>query len=527
MKSDFDQILREKMQELSSAPPASLWSKIENALPKSNTVNKFDQAVQSKVSKVEMLPPEKIWYKIRSSIGLIKVPFYNTKAFRFLAAASVVLVSLLGWNYYTNNYNSMLLMKNSEVISKNHSHNSIIVNLKNNFPKQIIIKPKNITNIALKVSLANKSIQKTQDDIKQEIKNFSNPEINQIPQINISKSLATNLTEKSELSIYQGNDFNKFEIETNPEQVVLTENTKEKLPKESTIAAEENNKTKIAKNQKIEISVNKNLESIINILDPNLNKNLDSSMVSNNESNENNLNTGEIPKNPRNIDKFDIGLSYSSSFVKSDINNFNIQDVDFTMGYQNLNFIARAGIGASFSSEKELYLMDYKRHQFIKSQFITESLSYIYDSISHSFALVATGHQESVYDSVNYSYSAEATTNYTYIDIPFSVGYQSDFKYFSLFAKCGFDYSIIISRKVNGLYNVDNQSNITNLYYPIKTRINTNISYLLSLRTSIKLTENFSATAEVISNFYQNPIFIESKKRPNSYGIRFGITYSL
>ena len=55
------------------------------------------------------------------------------------------------------------------------------------------------------------------------------------------------------------------------------------------------------------------------------------------------------------------------------------------------------------------------------------------------------------------------------------------------------------------------------------------LAFLLTFNcfTQGKLTENFSATAEVISNFYQNPIFIESKKRPNSYGIRFGITYSL
>jgi hypothetical protein len=100
-------------------------------------------------------------------------------------------------------------------------------------------------------------------------------------------------------------------------------------------------------------------------------------------------------------------------------------------------------------------------------------------------------------------------------------------KYFSVFAKLGINYSLIISKQVKGMLELDNRSTLTSLDYPVRNRYSNSISYMMSFGGAVKITESFSLSGELLGSYYQNPFYEGLDVRPYALGMRLGLTYYL
>ncbi|GEM_PF-4665244 len=550
MKKEFDHILKDKLGEMKSAPPAGLWTKIEAGL---GAEGAFDTAVKGKVEAMTEAPPAGMWAKISGALGGGKIPFYKTALFRWTAAASLLLLSYLGWR----------TLKDSDL----HEQEQIGINESQ--------KPVNQKNTAVFKGSATGN-QTTSDKTRQEktampsVK-ISHPEARKentsaklmkksVPAQQSQATVVSSSDEGANVNIAHNAGIKERETagSSEDEDILAVREVKTVFPLEEKIKTEETKKNdekavallkeekardetatyegaEKASEERENLSGKSSKKEVAEAKALTTNDREKTKEISNaNEGVEPqnavaaaNTAAGHLQSNPRNINKYGISFGFSPALVNTGVNTISMKNFDLGLTYQNMNFVADLGLGVGFSSEKATYSMDYERYEFVKVQFVTDSLTFTYDTTNQTYTPVAVGHQEKVYDDVKYSYNSEAVTNYTYLNIPLRFGYQKDYKTFAIFGKAGINYSLIIAKTVKGMKKLDSQSKLTSLNYPVKTRTSSSISYLLSAGAMLKIRENISLSYEIFGTYYQNPFYADIDKRPYGYGMRFGLTYYL
>jgi hypothetical protein len=526
MKNNIDQILKDKLGEMSSAPPAGMWSKIESGMAQAAGAEQaFDQAVKGKIAGMSQNPPPGLWAKISATVGGAQIPFYKTAFFRWVAAASVVVVSLFVWNMAQNDVNHNNIARKPADIS---NEKPVISTGKpdNNLHESVTLKQPAENNASVKIARKQPESNNAESTVKHGKSNDT--EIVKTP-VAIQKIIRKENTVAERITV---NSFDE-DVSTaamNANTALMTEAPVKINTGVEAVAVKQvddlKNKAVVAEVQPV-VSEEAPVEVTETQTGNEPEKQIAETVENKEKAIDNKIEpvTNTIPRNPRNINKYGVGLTYSPTSVNTSVNTVSRHDINLSFVYQNFNFIADLGVGVGLSSEDAVYEMKYKRYEFVKMQFVTDSLSYKYDSASHSYVPVPYGHQEKVFDDVKYSYSAEAVTSYTYLNIPFNFGYQKDMKHFSVFAKLGINYSLIISKEVKGLLELDNQSTLTSIDYPVRTRYSNSISYLMSVGGEMKLTESFALSGELLGSYYQNPFYEGVDKRPYALGMRFGLTY--
>ena len=525
MNKNYDQILREKLQGINSTPPAGLWSKIEASLPAADATAAFDQVVKEKMTGMVSNPPPGLWAKIGGAIH--GVPFYKTTLFRWSAAAVFLISSFIGWN---------LLDENQGTISNSVTHKKLIekpvnrkiqkqkeavpsVNIATATPKAIgsdnsrTVISKTKTGVSI-LSANKKNVKATAE---QALKLRSSSDIPE--KLIIEKQVVTSSSEMDDLSgqhqIEKVNPIGPVEVKVDKTGDLAVTNN------ELISDTLESGNIDLITNEKIQ---QQNSSEVIAV---NTNQGSGNQEATTQvEDNTNGKNSsGTLPRNPRNLNKYGIQINYTPTYVNTSVNIIDKQDFSLSFAYQNLNFIADLGFGVGFSSEKNFLKVDYLHYEFVKTQFVTDSLSFVFDPNTQSFIPVAVGHQEKVYDDVKYSFSSEVTTNYTYLNIPFNAGYLKEFKYFDLMAKGGINYSMIISKFEKGGFVPDEHTTIVSEDYSSRTRFQSNITYSLAFGGALNIHKNLKLTGEIIGGYYQNSVYSNIDYRPYSYGVRFGLIY--
>lgn len=522
MSLDFDKIVRDKMEGLNTPPPADLWSRIESGIGEGASNQAFDKTVKAKLSPLQSNPPKAIWRRIATSMGY-QTPFYKKAIFRWSAASIILLVTSFGiWHYQSN-------------FSHNISNLNVPKNTRLKIEGKHILQKQNLESAGIYTNAlehSNSTISKSKTKTEAQSKSTYIEKETSIAQ-NISTEISEKQTYSQEDAKQNNHRIIDLEIE-NPVNVLANKIAKDSTDHEIvdiTKETEDENSDKspiLVQNpiQKPE-TPNENIKKENQPTEPD-------NKIAQNENPETNLpsspkdgiEAGKLPRNPRNINKYGIELAANLHHFQGESN---VLQKGFQLGfsYQNLNFIADLGIGMAFSSDKQVYQMEYDRYEYVKSQYIVDSLGYVFDANTQSFKPVPYGHQEDVYDDVAYSYSDEAILKYVYLSIPFNFGYIKSYKHYNLFAKAGIQYQTVISKRIVNMLELDDNSKLKTLYFPSKAISSPSISYSLSLGGNLKLTDDWMLSASSIFIYNQNPLYVSDSKRPWGVGLKLGLMYNL
>ncbi|MBN2745750.1 MAG: hypothetical protein JXR34_03415 [Bacteroidales bacterium] len=515
MIENFDDIVKAKLSDAVSEPPDGLWSKIAHNMASSPSLN--DEAIRSKLEKPEIAPPPHLWKKIAATLKP-KIPFYKSPVFRRIAAAFILLgfASYLYFNKPSGESIEPKIAESQPIAPIESLHKEAAQPLKPTTdnpsfdekatPRENTIEPRELK-IESSTTESQATVVKKNSGIKNSNRYKTFYSTDDIPTLAVSQHPISSV-------VYQAipvltSKVAKIQPKINqPEEVVLI--------KESIVAVDN-------------VVANENVEPHIDTLQTDTAK-IHNPLVASNENaadkkEDYQEKPGTLPLNPRNIDKKGLSLSYNPSNIVTGFNNVNQHELDVSFTYQNIHLIAELGLGFGMSEEKTPYTIDYSRYEFVKMQFVTDSLSFTFDPVNQTYTPVAYGHQEKVYDDIDHSFSSIALTQNYWMNIPFHVGYVKNLKRFSLKAGLGIKYSVLLSSKIKGLYELDNQSVMKNFYFPSQNRTKTNISYSLNAGIIFKLTERLHFNTEAVALFYQYPAYIESTQRAYGHGLRTGFTY--
>ncbi len=509
MIENFDEILKAKLSDAVSAPPDGLWSKIEQNIVPSSVPT--DEAVRSKLANSEITPPVHLWKKIAASLKP-NVPIYKLPIFRRIAAA-VLILSSLSYIYFANPFTETI----EPNIAKSEP-NTPAYQLDNepsiSDTKSPDFQP-NTSDISIVSQTPNTTtaIEKPQHSQSQNI-------VSQVVESQNDFSIIEPIENTEEIPYLAANRNAISTVIYQPIPIANTEINKVQAEEEPTVETISTNETKNAEGI-AELPVEIALKDTAKIEDPIIASNQSTEI----QNNEDVIKPNSLPLNPRDIDKKGLSLHYSPSRLNTGLKDLNQHEIDLTFTYQNVNIIAELGLGFGMNEEKTPYSIDYSRYEFVKMQFVTDSLSFTYDPVNQTYTPVAFGHQEMVYDDVDHSFSSIALTQNYWMNIPLNVGYIKNFKRFALKAGVGIKYSVLLSSKVRGLYELDNQSIMRNMYFPSQNRTKTNICYNLNAGIIFRLNERLHFNTEAVALFYQSPVYAESTQRAYGYGLRTGFTY--
>lgn len=519
MSKTYDQILKSKMEGMESAPPSELWSKIQNNIPSAQATSAFDQVVNQKVANINTPPPANLWKKIATSLQPT-IPFYKTVFFRSAAAILIILGTVTSIYLINQENKESAILTDSFTTTKEISQPNSDIQGPNSSQTPIASEIQKTNNST--VTNSNSSdieIQKNNSEPSyQSNGSFAKEEISNIAKTNTPISIEVINSQQENIELAHENQNipiilqEKIEIENQSNISIITEQPIDNKSEKSISKIELQTKNK-PNNPVVSDSTQKETPDQISE---------DKSPAIANITTED---PKRLPKNPRNLNKYGLSFHYIPSQLNTSINPLNHQDFNFSFSYQNINFYTNLGLGFGFSSETAEYKIDYSRYEFVKVQFITDSLGFTYDASTQTYTPVAIGHHENVYDDVDYTYSAEATTRNYWINIPLNFGYIKDYKRFSLMAGAGINYAVVIATQTIDLFEPDNQSTIQNFYYPVHTRVNSNISYNLTSGIAMKMTEQLKLSGEIYGVYYQNPIYEDVDNRAFGYGLKLGLIY--
>lgn len=522
MSKEFDKILQDKLSGLQSKPPEGLWSQISSNIPKANA---FDQIVGKKLADMQSKPPTSMWNKIAASL-YPKTPFFKTTFFR--AAALIALIS--GGVFIATQISDKESISEQEPLVKQTTEESTLSQSNSNSSDSQMEKDADIRR-------ENESMaaQSSSNIAKKEIAAMHNSEDADNAPTTISTNQAQADVSKVKFEIVE----NKFtiahwdathshsqliEIEPDFALIPIIDQKEIKLPQNQEKVVVDSSHIKVEQNPAISIEQVADVSKIDTI-------NIEPIEGPKEEAIANQLpiipkiEPGKLPRNPKDLNKWGVALHISPSLIDLQGSKTLHNDLNISLAFQNVNFKANLGFGFGTSSQEAVYTVDYSRYEFVKIQFVADSLVPVWDPGSQSYVPQVFGHHEKVYDDVNRSYSAVATTQSTWINIPFSMGYIKDFNGFLLSAGAGVNYSLIVSKVVKGMFEPDNQSTIIAMNYPIKTRVQTNISYSLMAGVAYDFNEHFRLSGDFYSVFYQNPIYVDDTKGPFGLGVQMGLTY--
>lgn len=533
MSKTYDDILRNKIEGMESTPPDGLWSQIEKNIP-SGSVEAFDNAIKSKLDNIAAAPPPSVWSRIAAVLNSAIIPFYKTLFFKRIAAVLFIIATAVSIIWFTEN-------KTNNIYREKESSVNQINNLPQENPSNLPVNNSKPTSSTASQVIKNDVVQPiiTDETIAGEPARVETPvrnlEVSRLENQNhFDRQIINSTDDKATISINSQRLplFIENSVALNPkvDNFAATESNLEKAKADETVS-------RISTSRKVEVELAKNNTTLDTTnkrteLNEKSNEVVEQNISEVITENQEAINPGSngidpilLPKNPRNINKLGLSLHYIPVALNTSVTRISQNDFNISLSYQNINFTSSIGLGIGFSSEAAEYQIDYTRNEFVKIQFITDSLGFTYDASTQTYTPVPFGHYEKVYDDVKYSFSAEAITRNTWFNIPINFGYIKDYRKFSLIAGGGLNYSMIISRKVIGLFEPDNQSTINKIYYPVQTRITSNISYNLNAGIAYKLRESLSLSGELYGLYYQNPLYENIKTRTYGFGVRFGLTY--
>ena len=189
------------------------------------------------------------------------------------------------------------------------------------------------------------------------------------------------------------------------------------------------------------------------------------------------------------------------------------------------DFILRSGVGINRSQDDGNYQVNYNKYEmtgYYIGMTYEDNGNPVYDSINY----VVDEH--SLYDTVYYNESYRTDNTYTYLQIPFQIGYTFlNHKRFSLDVTGGPCLSLLLNEKKSDPSFSDFAAENITMQDQTPVRRSSNWQFLLGLNTRYLITNKISLTLEPTYRQYFKPVYqgYDSGWPPYSLGIRAGITF--
>jgi hypothetical protein len=197
------------------------------------------------------------------------------------------------------------------------------------------------------------------------------------------------------------------------------------------------------------------------------------------------------------------------------------------LSYNTSRFVIQSGI--EYSSFRDLgdYMVNMSTY---------DSVGYYYDIVGFEIdpnnpdSIIFETHTVAVWDSVQHHSHQQTNNNYTYLQVPFLIGYKAmDRGLFSAHLKAGPSFSFMLNRKEPSLDFQMPGATINSIDNYTAPRLNTNIQLLVSLALHVQLTEKFGLLVEPTYRYYINTVYeINNESLSNPYGIsiKSGLFYN-
>lgn len=196
--------------------------------------------------------------------------------------------------------------------------------------------------------------------------------------------------------------------------------------------------------------------------------------------------------------------------------------IDLHAIYNLSGFILQTGIGVGLSSDNGNYKIDYNR--FIGSY--DDVYDVTFDTINGQLIPVYHTETVDVYDTIDQVTITPTKRKYTYLNIPFLVGYGNEGKRFGWSIKTGPAFSLLIHENVPDISLGDSQDKIIGIDNEIPGRLKTNWQFVLTGGASYRISNSFNFMLEPVFRYYLNSAYEQNStisKRPYSVGIRAGV----
>ena len=229
------------------------------------------------------------------------------------------------------------------------------------------------------------------------------------------------------------------------------------------------------------------------------------------------------------LKNFYTGFHFMPEYIYRKNGNVDVQranNFDLSLGYKFSKVFIESGLGLSFTQDDGTYAINYLQNEWINTYTKVDSIIYNFDSISQTLHKHYINSDVDVYDSIEYAGSKQTLNRYTYLRIPFVIGYKFDYRKVSLFLKGGTVFSVLLKGDepvptVNG-----KEVRIININRLSPGRLSTNWQIMLSAGINIQAHKSLSLTLEPQYRYYLNSYYSQQMnkyKKPYSIGIRAGV----
>ncbi len=195
--------------------------------------------------------------------------------------------------------------------------------------------------------------------------------------------------------------------------------------------------------------------------------------------------------------------------------------LDLHASYRLGNYFIQSGLGLARNHEQGNSTIDYNKYM--------GSYEDVYDV---TFDSTANGinpiyHTETVYvyDSVSHVVISPSKRYYTYLQVPFFIGYGETSKRFGWFVKGGPSLSFLVHENIPSAGSGMGNARILNVENELPARISTNWQFIVSAGATYKLGSRVSISMEPMLRYYVNSVYEKGKlntKHPFSVGLRTG-----
>ena len=197
------------------------------------------------------------------------------------------------------------------------------------------------------------------------------------------------------------------------------------------------------------------------------------------------------------------------------------------VNYSRLNYMLQGGFEICYSYD----LGDYMVHMetFDSTGYYNDINSFTIDP-QNPDSIIFNTVPVAVWDSVPHQSHEQTQNQYTYLQLPFMIGYKAyERGLFSAYIKTGPSFSFLLNRKEPTLTYYNPDATVQNIDNYTPTRMNTSIQILVSLCLQFQPTEKFGIMVEPTYRYYLRSVYEvqgSSLKNPYGIGVRGGIFYN-
>jgi hypothetical protein len=211
-------------------------------------------------------------------------------------------------------------------------------------------------------------------------------------------------------------------------------------------------------------------------------------------------------------------------YPNDDVQNQTGYIVDLSASLHYTDYFIESGIGLNFSKDEGAYDINYE--PFLGTY--DDVYRVTFDSTENGIVPIYHTRPVDVYDSVKQIY--EPTKNrYTYLQIPLFFGFRKQVHNFTLFAKGGPTFAILIHENVT-TPSIGDKDRIMHVDETQPGRVSTNWQVVLSAGMNYRLAKNLSVSLEPVFRYYVRSAYERNylqSKHPYAIGLRAGLLFNL